>query len=79
MIAALGRGLRRRPGGARRDLNDKVFVVSFLSNVLVAALIVFLGDRSWGRGANSRPVSSWSSASGSSRTSPPIRRHLFNA
>jgi len=25
--------------------NDKVFVVSFLSNVLVAALIVFLGDQ----------------------------------
>ena len=25
--------------------NDKVFVVSFLSNVLVAAFIVFLGDQ----------------------------------
>lgn len=25
--------------------NDKVFVVSFLSNVVVAALIVFLGDQ----------------------------------
>lgn len=25
--------------------NDRVFVVSFLSNVLVAALIVFLGDQ----------------------------------
>lgn len=25
--------------------NDKVFVVSFLSNVIVAALIVFLGDQ----------------------------------
>ncbi len=25
--------------------NDKVFVVSFLSNVLVAALIVYLGDQ----------------------------------
>lgn len=27
------------------NFNDKVFVVSFLSNVLVAALIVFLGDQ----------------------------------
>ena len=25
--------------------NDKVFVISFLSNVVVAALIVFLGDQ----------------------------------
>lgn len=36
-------------GGVRAVLdgifNDKVFVVSFLSNVLVAGLIVFLGDR----------------------------------
>ena len=28
-----------------RVFDDKVFVVSFLSNVLVAALIVFLGDQ----------------------------------
>lgn len=36
-------------GGVRAVLDgifsDKVFVVSFLSNVLVAALIVFLGDK----------------------------------
>jgi small basic protein len=36
-------------GGVRAILdgifNDKVFVVSFLSNVLVAAFIVFLGDQ----------------------------------
>ena len=36
-------------GGLRAMLdgifNDKVFVVSFLSNVVVAALIVFLGDK----------------------------------
>jgi len=36
-------------GGVRAVLdgifNDKVFVVSFLSNVLVAGLIVFLGDK----------------------------------
>ena len=25
--------------------NDKVFVISFISNVLIAALIVFLGDK----------------------------------
>jgi small basic protein len=36
-------------GGARATLDgifdDRVFVVSFLANVLVAALIVFLGDQ----------------------------------
>ncbi|GAA3859059.1 MULTISPECIES: small basic family protein [Streptomyces] len=36
-------------GGLRATLDgvfdDKVFVVSFLSNVVVAALIVFLGDK----------------------------------
>ncbi len=36
-------------GGVRAVLdgifNDKVFVVSFLSNVIVAAFIVFLGDQ----------------------------------
>ena len=36
-------------GGVRAILdgifNDKVFVVSFLSNVVVAALIVYLGDQ----------------------------------
>lgn len=36
-------------GGVRAGLegifNDRVFVVSFLSNVLVAALIVFLGNQ----------------------------------
>ncbi|WP_168581467.1 small basic family protein [Gephyromycinifex aptenodytis] len=36
-------------GGLRASLDgifdDKVFVVSFLSNVVVAALIVFLGDQ----------------------------------
>ena len=36
-------------GGVRAVLdgifNDRVFVVSFLSNVVVAALIVFLGDQ----------------------------------
>jgi small basic protein len=36
-------------GGARawleRIFNEKVFVVSFIGNVLVASLIVFLGDK----------------------------------
>ena len=36
-------------GGVRAVLdgifNDRVFVISFLSNVIVAALIVFLGDQ----------------------------------
>nr|WP_277628132.1 small basic family protein [Arsenicicoccus dermatophilus] len=36
-------------GGVRAVLdgifNDRVFVISFLSNVVVAALIVFLGDQ----------------------------------
>src|SRR4029079_3070152 len=45
VIAALDSGF----GGVRAVLDgifvDKVFVVSFLSNVLVAAFIVFLGDQ----------------------------------
>lgn len=36
-------------GGARalgeRRFDDRVFVISFVSNVLIAALIVFLGDQ----------------------------------
>ncbi len=35
-------GLRARLDGV---FDDKVFVVSFVSNVLVAALVVFLGDQ----------------------------------
>jgi small basic protein len=35
-------GLRARLGGI---FDDKVFVISFLSNVVVAALIVFVGDQ----------------------------------
>ncbi len=53
MAAALpadrgGRGSGRVFGGVRALLDgifdDRVFIVSFLSNVVVAALIVFLGD-----------------------------------
>ena len=60
-------------GGIRARLDGifdaKVFVVSFVSNVLVAALIVFLGDK-LGVGGRCRP-GSWScSASASSVTRP---------
>ena len=45
MIAALDAVF----GAVRASLdgifNDRVFVISFLSNVIVAALIVFLGDQ----------------------------------
>lgn len=50
--------------------NDKVFVVSFLSNVVVAAFIVFLGDQARCRQPGSPRVSSSFSASGSSPTWP---------
>ena len=58
-------------GGVRAVLDgifvDKVFVVSFLSNVLVAAFIVFLGTSS-GWEPSCPPGSSSSSAYGSSPT-----------
>lgn len=41
-LDALAGGLRAHLDGV---FDDRVFVVSFLSNVLVAALIVFLGDQ----------------------------------
>jgi small basic protein len=41
-LDALFGGLRARLDGL---FDDKVFLVSFLSNVLVAAFIVFLGDQ----------------------------------
>lgn len=41
-LDALFGGLRAKLDGI---FNDRVFVVSFLSNVVVAALIVFLGDQ----------------------------------
>jgi small basic protein len=69
-------------GGLRALLdgifNDKVFVVSFLSNVVVAALVVFLGDQ-LGVGAQLSTgvvvvlgVRIFSNAAA-------IRRHLFRA
>ncbi|GMA89253.1 hypothetical protein GCM10025868_45030 [Angustibacter aerolatus] len=61
-------------GGVRALLDgifdDKVFVVSFLSNVFVAAFIVYLGDQARRRVAR-RPASSSCSASASSPTSRP--------
>ena len=69
-------------GGLRAYLDgifdDKVFVVSFLSNVLVAAFIVFLGDK-LGVGAQLSTgvvvvlgIRIFSNVAA-------IRRHLFNA
>ena len=69
-------------GGVRAVLdgifNDKVFVVSFLSNVLVAALIVFLGDK---LGVGSQLSTGVGVVLGVRIFSnvASIRRHLFNA
>lgn len=69
-------------GGVRAVLdgifNDKVFVVSFLSNVLVAALIVFLGDK---LGVGSQLSTGVVVVLGVRIFSnvASIRRHLFNA
>ena len=68
-------------GGLRAFLDgifdDQVFVVSFVSNVLIAALIVYLGDQ-LGVEASSRPESSSCSGSGSSQRCrhppPPLPR-----
>jgi small basic protein len=46
-------GIRARLDGI---FDDKVFVVSFVSNVLIAALIVFLGDKLGVGGQLSRGV-----------------------
>ncbi|GAC1324877.1 MAG: small basic family protein [Mycobacteriales bacterium] len=69
-------------GGLRAQLdgifNDKVFVVSFVSNVVVAAVIVFLGDQLGVGGQLSTGVvvvlgiRIFSNAAA-------IRRHLFRA
>ena len=69
-------------GGVRAVLDgifdDKVFVVSFLSNVLVAALIVFLGDK---LGVGSQLSTGVVVVLGVRIFSnvASIRRHLFNA
>ena len=61
-------------GGLRayleRIFDSKVFVVSFVFNVLVAALIVYVGDQ-LGVGTQCRPRSSSFSESGSSATPRP--------
>jgi small basic protein len=60
-------------GGFRARLDGifdaKVFVISFVSNVVVAALIVFLGDQLASERSCPRPSSS-SSVSASSATPP---------
>lgn len=74
-LDALFGGLRAKLDGL---FDDKVFVVSFLSNVLVAAFIVFLGDQ-LGVGAQLSTavvvvlgIRIFSNAAA-------IRRHLFKA
>lgn len=68
-------GVRARFDGV---FDDKVFVVSFVSNVLVAALVVFLGDKLGVGGQLSTAVvvvlgiRIFSNAAA-------IRRHLFRA
>ena len=58
--------------------NDKVFVISFLSNVVVAAFIVFLGDQ---LGVGSQLSTGVVVVLGVRifSTVASIRRHLFNA
>jgi small basic protein len=74
-LDALFGGLRALLDGT---FNDRVFLVSFLSNVVVAALIVFLGDQ-LGVGSQLSTavvvvlgIRSFSNAAA-------IRRHLFRA
>jgi small basic protein len=45
IVAALDAVFGAARAGLDGIFNDRVFVVSFISNVLVAALIVFLGDK----------------------------------
>jgi small basic protein len=45
IVAALDAVFGATRAGLEGIFNDRVFVVSFISNVLVAALIVFLGDK----------------------------------
>lgn len=69
-------------GGLRASLDgifdDKVFVVSFLSNVLVAAFIVFLGDQLGVGGQLSTGVIVVLGVRIFSNVAA-IRRHLFKA
>ena len=69
-------------GGVRAQLdgifNDRVFVVSFVSNVLVAGLVVFLGDQLGVGGQLSTGVVVVLGIRIFSNTAA-IRRHLFRA
>ena len=68
-------GLRARLDGI---FDAKVFVVSFISNVLVAALIVFLGDK-LGVGAQLSTAVVVVLGIRIFGNAAAIRRHLFNA
>ena len=69
-------------GGVRawleRIFDDKVFVVSFISNVLVAGLIVFVGDKLGVGGELSTAIVVVLGIRIFSNTAA-IRRHLFRA
>ncbi|MDO5687750.1 hypothetical protein PSRA_0055 [Pseudoscardovia radai] len=45
VVAALDALLGAARSYFERNFNDRVFVISFLSNVITAALLVFLGDQ----------------------------------
>ena len=68
-------GLRARLDGI---FDAKVFVVSFISNVLVAALVVFLGDK-LGVGAQLSTAFVVVLGIRIFGNAAAIRRHLFNA
>ena len=68
-------GIRARLDGI---FDDKVFVVSFVSNVLIAALIVFLGDKLGVGGQLSTGVIVVLGIRIFSNVAA-IRRHLFHA
>lgn len=74
-LDALFGGLRAHLDGV---FDDRVFVVSFLSNVLVAALIVFLGDQ---LGVGSQLTTAVVVVLGIRifSNAAAIRRHLFKA
>ncbi|MDP9432958.1 MAG: small basic family protein [Actinomycetota bacterium] len=61
-----------------RIFNDKVFVISFVANVVVAALIVFLGDQLGVGGQLSTAVVVVLGIRIFSNTAA-IRRHIFHA
>ena len=73
-----GRRLRWPAGPAGRVFDDKQFVISFVSNVLVAAFIVYLGDQLGVGGQLSTGVVVVLGVRIFSNVAA-IRRHLFRA